>query len=541
MKRLATLLLVVAVLASLVAACAAPTPEVIEKEVVVEKKVVETVVVEKEVVVEKKVVETVEVEKLVEIEKLVEVTPEAPAVGFSSAVRAVEEAKKYAGTTLNVVWEAGLQAQDPLTMGPIWEELTGIKINVIELSYNDIYSNQLQDHLTGGGAYDVITFSPMWLIDFVNAGVVEPLNPYIDKYMNKPDLEDYLPPYGSEGYGRLGDTWYGLPDDGDVFLLYYRKDLFEDPENQAEFKDKYGYDLAAPKIWKEFDDIGNFFTDKYAPELYGAAMQRLEGQAYSWWYGPFSAYGGEFFDIDTMKSLINSDIGVRTLTEMVNQNKFMPPGVEKWGFMEILSAWMDGKLAMCITWPPIGRWGAGYGATAKQLEWVPASKVVGKVGYVPMPGGRPTQAGGFSEGVSADSKNKEAAYLYAQWICSPEISLQRVMLPFTLRDPYRISHFKSAAYRNLWPEADEYLDALEEGGMVIQFELGIPGAREYAEAIDNACTAAYAGTDPKAAMDEAARRWDEITERLGRDAQREAYLTWLKGPWNKPGPEVELP
>jgi multiple sugar transport system substrate-binding protein len=64
MKKLVYLSVIVAVLVSFVAACA-PTPQVIEKEVVVEKPVVETVVVEKEVVVEKPVVETVVVEKKV--------------------------------------------------------------------------------------------------------------------------------------------------------------------------------------------------------------------------------------------------------------------------------------------------------------------------------------------------------------------------------------------------------------------------------------------------------------------------------------------
>jgi len=68
MKRLVTLLVVVAVLASFVAACAAPTPQVIEKEVVVEKPVVQTVVVEKEKIVEKEVVKTVEVVKEVPVE-----------------------------------------------------------------------------------------------------------------------------------------------------------------------------------------------------------------------------------------------------------------------------------------------------------------------------------------------------------------------------------------------------------------------------------------------------------------------------------------
>ena len=79
MKKLIALLLALVVLT----ACAAPTPQVVEKEVVVEKPVVQTVIVEKEKVIEKPVVETVIVEKpvvetvVVEKEKVVEkmVTP----------------------------------------------------------------------------------------------------------------------------------------------------------------------------------------------------------------------------------------------------------------------------------------------------------------------------------------------------------------------------------------------------------------------------------------------------------------------------------
>ena len=53
--------------------------------------------------------------------------------------------EKCAGKEINVVWESGLQPQDPLTFAPQWEELTGIKINVVEMAYGDIYTNQLQD------------------------------------------------------------------------------------------------------------------------------------------------------------------------------------------------------------------------------------------------------------------------------------------------------------------------------------------------------------------------------------------------------------
>jgi multiple sugar transport system substrate-binding protein len=90
----------------------------------------------------------------------------------------------------------------------------------------------------------------------------------------------------------------------------------------------------------------------------------------------------------------------------------------------------------------------------------------------------------------------------------------------------------------MWPAAPEYLSTLETAAMAGQFELGIPGAREYTEALDQAITSAYAGEDPKAALDAAAAKWDEITDRLGRDAQKAAYETWLKGEWNQPGPKA---
>jgi multiple sugar transport system substrate-binding protein len=525
-----SLVLIVAVL--LLPSCAAPQPQVVEK--VVEKVV--TQVVEKPVEVEKIVTQVVE--KRVEVEKTVEVIATAVPGAINSADKAVEVAKeKCAGKEINVVWESGLQPQDPLTFAPQWDKLTGMKTNVVEMAYVDLYTKQMQDAVAGGGAYDVITIAPAWLIDFVNANVVEPLNPYIDQYMNKADLEDYLPVYGAEGYGRLGDTWYGFPDDGDVFVQYYRKDIYEDEKLKADFKAKYGYDLAPAKTYQQFIDNCAFITEKLGPDVYGCAYQHAEGQAFDWFMGPFSGSGGQWFDPDTMKATVNSDIGVKVLADMVTATKSMPPGVQKWGFMEILSAWMDGKVATIITWPPIGRWSEGVGLMTEQLSWVPPSKVVGKVGYAPEPGGRSILAGNFALGVSPTSENKECAYLFIQWMNSPQVSLQRVMLPYALRDPFRNSHYSSPGYRAAWPAAGQYLDTLDAAGMAGQYELGIPGAREYAEAVDQAVTAAYAGTDPKAALDEAAKKFDEITERKGVEAQKEAYANWLKGEWNQPGPK----
>jgi len=78
---------------------------------------------------------------------------------------------------------------------------------------------------------------------------------------------------------------------------------------------------------------------------------------------------------------------------------------------------------------------------------------------------------------------------------------------------------------------------LQEGAEAGLSDLGIPGAREYEEAIDRAVTAAYAGTDPQEALDTAAEAWDAITERIGVDVQKAAYDEWVKNSGTHAYPE----
>ena len=58
----------------------------------------------------------------------------------SAAEIAVREAQQYSGTEINVFWEAGLQALGPQNFsGPLWEELTGIKVNIIEAQHDEMF------------------------------------------------------------------------------------------------------------------------------------------------------------------------------------------------------------------------------------------------------------------------------------------------------------------------------------------------------------------------------------------------------------------
>jgi multiple sugar transport system substrate-binding protein len=185
---------------------------------------------------------------------------------------------------------------------------------------------------------------------------------------------------------------------------------------------------------------------------------------------------------------------------------------------------------MIMAWPPTGRISENYSQRDKAFSFLPKSKIVGKVGYARVPGLNGEHAGSFIKAVMATSKNQEAAYLFNQWANSPSISLQRVMLPYTLRDPYRISHYKSPLYKRLWKGADLYLKTLAEAANDAVLDLTMPGAGDYANAIDRAMTAMYAGKDVKQALDEAAAEWNRITDKLGTDKQRAAYALFLSYP-----------
>jgi len=359
----------------------------------------------------------------------------------SSAYRAVQAAQKYKGATISMTYEAGLQALEPKNFsGPLWESLTGITSNVVELPHPDQYSKPIAEHIANSGAYDILDIEPAWIPSLSNGGVIIPIDDYVEKYMNKADLEDYHPLYKSIPTYK-GKRW-GFFDDGDMFALYYRKDIFEDPKLMAAYQAKFGKPLEVPKTWDDYSQTAQFITDQLAPNVYGAAHFRKfgsPGNQYSF-LQQYRANGGKFFDESTFATLIAGPAGVTTMQQMIAQNKASIPGNNDLDAVAAWVAWLQGKVAMLFSWPPTGRMTENYSQRAKAINFVPKSEIVGKAGYAPVPGGNGEHATGFVKAIAAGSNNEEAAYLFAQWATSPQLSLVRVMLPYTLRDPYRIDH-----------------------------------------------------------------------------------------------------
>jgi multiple sugar transport system substrate-binding protein len=128
--------------------------------------------------------------------------------------------------------------------------------------------------------------------------------------------------------------------------------------------------------------------------------------------------------------------------------------------------------------------------------------------------------------VASTSKNKEAAYLFIQWLNSEDISLKRVQLPYTMRDPFRTSHYASPEYLAKWPDAKDYLAALKEGSQTGLLDLSLIQTDKYEEALRQGISRLWAGEDPKKILDDVAKSWDATTNSVGTEKQKSVYAAW---------------
>jgi multiple sugar transport system substrate-binding protein len=316
-----------------------------------------------------------------------------------------------------------------------------------------------------------------------------------------------------------------MPYDGDVHIMFWNKPAFERAENKKKFKAAFGYDLAPPQTWKQWDDASKFFHgwgwDGSDRKLFGAgASYKPSGGGYSyyWWRARFFSYGGQYFDAD-MKPLINSAAGVRALEEMVKTMAYYPPGVLLFESEEPKTMLIKGEVPMLYSWT----------STGKRVGNASESLIVGKAGFGVVPGAeidgkvvhRPSLTPGRAMAVSIYSQKKEPTMKVLELISHPEQSLRIVMDPKTIMDPWRNSHFKAPAFRKAFPGADEYLDAILKTFPLVVPDPIIPGANTYQRKLSFEITEALAGRkQAKAALDTAAAEWDKITDRLGRDKQK---------------------
>jgi len=437
----------------------------------------------------------------------------------------VRAARPYEGVTLRAVVNAEyVKYSLSLVEKDILDQL-GIKIETEVIPADAFVAKTLLEFNSGSSPWDLIMFGPSNMPDYGRH--FEPLEPWAKKLKLDFMLDDIADVYKKLMLRHNGKI-VSMPYDGDVHIMFWNKVAFERADNKKKFKAKFGYDLAAPRTWKQWDEQAEFFHgwgwDGSDKKLFGAgASYKPSGSGYSyhWWRARFFSYGGQYFDAN-MKPLINSPAALRALEEMVRTMPYYPPGVLLFESEEPKTMLIKGEVPLLYSWT----------STGKRVGDARESVIVGKAGFGLVPGAdidgkivhRPAITPGRAMAVSRYSKKIEPTMKLLEFISLPDQSLKIVMDPKTIMDPWRISHFRAEKFRTAFPGAGEYLDAIEKTFPLVVPDPVIPGADEYQRKLSFEITEALAKRkSPKEALESAAREWDKITERRGLEKQKAAW------------------
>jgi multiple sugar transport system substrate-binding protein len=464
-------------------------------------------------------------------------------------------AERHKGVEVTVLTFTGPQIAEPLQRrAPDFNRLTGATIKVVTVPFSDLYDKILTDLATGTNSYDAFVFDPQWMGDFVPPGYLEDITDRVkgDQALKWDDIAPFFRDFSASYKGRT----YTIPLDGDFQMVYYRSDLLK----------RDG--LQPPATWDDYLSIAQRYNGKDLNEDgkadYGSCIAKKRA-AQSYWMS-WSVAGsylqtqgtsqGAFFDVDTMKPLVNNQAFAAALDVYKQTTQYAPKDELNLDVGDTRGLFTSGRCALSADWGDIGT-----------LAIDPkTSTVQDKVGAVIMPGSKkvldrasgqlvdcdasrcphavdgvnhaPFAAfGGWSGAINAavDQKVKDAAYDFLSHMSAPGQSNVDVTLGKTGFNPYRVSQFENI---DLWVKAgmskeaaENYLgairDSLESPNMIL--DLRTPKSAQYQGVVlDTAVAQFLAGELTRdQAMQQIEAGWEKITDDEERDKQKEAYAASL--------------
>jgi len=473
----------------------------------------------------------------------------------------------FAGTTVRLLTQDegshGAISGPIEALRPVWEELTGAKLELGLVPVSELYADLMLDLQRGGGSYDAAVVAAHYYGDLIAGNYMAPVDPLMASGRFPQWSYDSMPPalrnlYSWDGVG------YGVLNDADGQVLYYRRDVLTDPENQAAFKAAVGYDLPVPpQTWQQVLDIARFFGGKNwdshdsQPDS-GIVLHLKPGEQGFYHFQSLAAsfavvpgpvtdryHNVYWFDPEDMTPLINQPGHVAALDLLLQLAATGPADQIGWRLPQAWEYFLRGKAVMMFTWGDLGA----------LCQDETRSLVKGKCGVAMLPGSsrywdreqgqwiepaEPNRVGNTTGGswhgvLLGNRPSTEAAYSFLALMAIKPVSMWAVLHGWTGINPgfdYQMlppqGQAKLADYIKAgWDRRDveDYLGAFATtfNAPTMLSHLRIRGTADYWSALDKELAAAMGGRKTaQEALDATAKAWDAITDRLGRDQQREA-------------------
>ena len=360
---------------------------------------------------------------------------------FPSEWSLADAAKPWKGQTLRFIGESlpPLEALDSVKKG--FEDITGVTVVIEQYGQAEVIEKTMADFVGRTAIYDLIISPHRQIGQYVENGwLLE-----IDDFLKNSALVD--PGFDLSTGDKFLDDWYwkevswynnkayGLPFHFITQYLWYRYDLFDHPEERANFKAKYGYELPSPPVTtKEYYDAAEFFTRKAGTKLAGQILDRdfygntiqakRHVSAYYLLMDFVYAFGGRDIAADYGyvygPVVINQPAAVEALTYYKSLVPFCPPGVLNYGWDESQAAIQQDIAAMGVEWDD------AVGAVENPRE----SLVAGKIAYsgVPIANDKAIQVEGWSYFIPKYSNKPELAWLFIQWAMGEQLQKEQMLV-----------------------------------------------------------------------------------------------------------------
>ena len=205
----------------------------------------------------------------------------------------VDAAKPFEGMDIKVVSETiTTHEYESKVLAPAFTAITGIKVTHDLIGEGDVVEKLQTQMQSGENIYDAYINDSDLIGTHWRYQQVRNLTDWMadeGKDVTSPtlDLPDFI---GTKFTTAPDGKLYQLPDQQFANLYWFRYDWFNDEKNQADFKEKYGYELGVPVNWSAYEDIAEFFTGRdlshmgVSGEVYGNMDYGKKDPSLGWRY-----------------------------------------------------------------------------------------------------------------------------------------------------------------------------------------------------------------------------------------------------------------
>ncbi|WP_411749075.1 extracellular solute-binding protein [Serratia marcescens] len=331
--------------------------------------------------------------------------------GFERGLKQPRSDRGSPGQTLNLVSLANPSITALGKLLPGFRQWSGIDVNITTYSYDEMF--HLLDNLEQHRDIDVFRVD-VAVLPWLASRLMRPLASISEDLTA---LSRHFAGQSLEKYIFSDDIAYALPFDPSIQLLFYRRDVFEDPVIKRMFYEESGYDLALPENFTDFDAISAFFAKHHQPgdrqrPIGACAVTGNAGLIATEFLLRYYALAGRLMTEEAGPRL-EPAIAADALQQYVDQFTHVRELSGGW-WSESLTLFDQGGVAMLNVFMNLFN-DVAHSASAPSL------------GYAPVPGKTPLLGGG-SFGVSRYSQKDRQISIFFNWLFSRETAEQIALL-----------------------------------------------------------------------------------------------------------------